>query len=451
MRKLFYTIFVILFLVFVGAISVIAYFRLESTPPVVSVTNPPKVLGRSYNLKIQVLDNRSGIENITVALKQHGKTHDVCVKNYPVIKWWKGTGIKTKALTVPLNPLALGLAQGKVTIIVSARDASWRDSLKGNLETWQETVSLDTVPPIISVRSLRHNMIQGGSGLIVYRINEPVSKTGVYINNHFFPGCPKPGGPKGDYVAMMAIPYNVSSPKRMVVFAKDLAGNTAEVGFPYNVYPHKPRLDKIILTDHFLQVKVPTIMSRYPNLIKPGTLIQEFLQINHKIRKLNNDQFRKLCSHVTDKIYWKGAFLRLPHSALRAHFADHRYYYYHNKVVDQGYHMGVDLASIRHAPVPAANAGKVIFTGYLGIYGNTIIIDHGLGLYSTYSHLNNFDVSVGEIVKKGQIIGVTDTTGLAGGDHLHFGMLIDGEFINPVEWWHLIWVKDHILNNLLAQ
>jgi len=451
MKKIFYLVMLLLILVFVGATAVLSYFRLEGTPPTIIVDNPPKVLGRIYNLKFKVKDDRSGVHEVKVIITQGNKSHTVFDKSFPVEKWWEGTGIKEKDFEVLINPLNYGFSQGKIEISIIANDASWRGMLKGNKVKWAENTNLDTTPPIISVRSLRHNMMQGGSGLIVYRVNEPVSKTGVYINDHFFPACPKPGGPKGDYVAMMAIPYNVSSPKRMVIVAIDLAGNKAEAGFPYNVYPHKPKPDKIILTDHFLEQKVPTIMSRYPDIVKPGTLIYEFLEINHAVRKINNDQFRKICSHVTDKIYWHGSFIRLPHAALRAHFADHRYYYYHHKLVDKGYHMGVDLASIRHAPVPAANAGKVVFTGYLGIYGNTIIIDHGLGLYSTYSHLDSFKVAVGEIVKKGQIIGITDTTGLAGGDHLHFGMLVDGVFVNPVEWWDPMWVKTHILANLQAQ
>jgi len=451
MKKIFYLFLALLVLVFAGLIAVLCYFRLEGTPPTIVVENPPKVLGRIYNIKFEVKDNRSGIRKVEVILTQDNKKHIAFNESFPVNKWWEGTGIKEKDFDVKISPLDYGFSQGKVSLVIVANDASWRGALKGNKSTWKETTKLDTTPPIISVRSLRHNMIQGGSGLIVYRVNEPVSKTGVYVNNHFFPGCPKPGGPKGDYVAMMAIPYNVSAPKKMVIVAIDLAGNKAEAGFPYNVYPHKPRPDKIILTDHFLEQKVPTIMSRYPNVVKPGTLIQEFLEINHAVRKINNDQFRKMCSHVTDKIYWHGSFLRLPHAALMAHFADHRYYYYHHKLVDEGYHMGVDLASVRHAPVPAANAGKVIFTGYLGIYGNTIIIDHGLGLYSTYSHLDCFKVSVGQMVKKGQIIGLTDTTGLAAGDHLHFGMLVDGVFVNPKQWWDPIWVRTHILANLQAQ
>jgi len=87
-----------------------------------------------------------------------------------------------------------------------------------------------------------------------------------------------------------------------------------------------------------------------------------------------------------------------------------------------------------------------VFEGYLGVYGNAIILDHGFGVFSLYGHLQGFLVKTGEYVKKGQVIGITDTTGLAGGDHLHFDVLIDGYYVNPIEWWDPHWIKTHIFN-----
>ena len=112
--------------------------------------------------------------------------------------------------------------------------------------------------------------------------------------------------------------------------------------------------------------------------------------------------------------------------------------------------MGIDLASLAHSPVPAANTGKVVFADQLGIYGGTIVIDHGLGLFSMYSHLSQLSASVGQVVEKGQIIGATGQTGLAGGDHLHFGIMIHQTFVNPVEWWDGQWVKNNITSKIEA-
>ena len=112
--------------------------------------------------------------------------------------------------------------------------------------------------------------------------------------------------------------------------------------------------------------------------------------------------------------------------------------------------MGIDLASINQAPVPAANTGKIVFVENLGIYGGTIVMDHGFGLFSMYSHLSHMDVTVGQDVEKGAIIGKTGRTGLAGGDHLHFSMLVHHTFVNPLEWWDAQWIQNNIDDKLQA-
>jgi len=129
-------------------------------------------------------------------------------------------------------------------------------------------------------------------------------------------------------------------------------------------------------------------------------------------------------------------------------FGDHRTYLYGNKAIGESTHLGVDLASTANAPVEAANNGIVVFVGTLGIYGNAIIIDHGLGIFSVYGHLSSISTKTGQTVKKGDVIGNTGTTGLAGGDHLHFGMLVGGQFVNPVEWWDPHWIKDNVADKL---
>ena len=147
-------------------------------------------------------------------------------------------------------------------------------------------------------------------------------------------------------------------------------------------------------------------------------------------------------------MHWKDRFLRLPKSAPRAGFADDRTYLYKGKVIDQQTHLGIDLASLKHSPVPAANHGVVVFADRLGIYGRTVLIDHGFGLFSMYAHLNQITANVGQKVSKGDILGKTGNTGLAGGDHLHFGMLVHDTFVNPIEWWDAAWIKNNITSKI---
>jgi murein DD-endopeptidase MepM/ murein hydrolase activator NlpD len=176
-----------------------------------------------------------------------------------------------------------------------------------------------------------------------------------------------------------------------------------------------------------------------------ATLIDAFLSVNRDMRRKNYEEIVKVTSQSEAKMHWKGAFVRLPGAANRAGYADHRKYLYKGKTIDNQTHMGVDLASLKSSPIPAANTGKVVHADNIGIYGRTVIIDHGFGLFSLYAHLSNIDVSVGQMVSKGDIIGNTGTTGLAGGDHLHFSMLVHHTFINPIEWWDSHWVQDNIL------
>jgi murein DD-endopeptidase MepM/ murein hydrolase activator NlpD len=93
----------------------------------------------------------------------------------------------------------------------------------------------------------------------------------------------------------------------------------------------------------------------------------------------------------------------------------------------------------------------VAFTGDLGLYGNAVILDHGLGLFTLYGHLSSIDVKPGDSISARQIIGKTGETGFAGGDHLHFGVYLDGVPVLPVEWWDAKWINDNITPKLEGQ
>jgi len=182
----------------------------------------------------------------------------------------------------------------------------------------------------------------------------------------------------------------------------------------------------------------------------PGekTALDVYKRVNTELRKQNEADLLKIAQNTSPTPLWSGPFLRLPNSAGRANFGDQRDYYYEGEKIDHQTHMGVDLASVANAPVPAANAGRIVYAGFFGIYGNCVIIDHGLGLQSLYSHLDEIAVGQDAVVKKGDIIGKTGTTGLAGGDHLHFGMIIGGLQVSPIEWWDDHWIIYNILAHL---
>ncbi|MDX9818596.1 MAG: M23 family metallopeptidase, partial [Desulfococcus multivorans] len=227
------------------------------------------------------------------------------------------------------------------------------------------------------------------------------------------------------------------------ISAADRAGNISKAGFYHHIRSKTFKTDLIQLSDNFLAQKMPEFDD---SLFKtpPTSPVDKFLAINREIRSANAQEFQRLSSISDGTIRWDNAFLRLPNAARKASFADHRDYRYQGETIDRQVHLGIDLASLAHAPVPAGNTGKVVFAGPIGIYGETVVIDHGIGLFSTYSHMNSIQVQPNQMVNRGDIIGTTGTTGLAGGDHLHYGMLVGGVFVNPVEWWDPEWIRNNI-------
>jgi len=161
------------------------------------------------------------------------------------------------------------------------------------------------------------------------------------------------------------------------------------------------------------------------------------------MRQANHDKVRQACAASQPQPLWSGAFQRFQGKSM-ARFGDRRTYIWQKQAVDEQVHQGEDLASLVQSPVPAANNGVVVLAEPMGIYGNTVILDHGMGVFSMYSHLSKIDVKSGERVEKGKTVGLTGTTGLAGGDHLHFSIIIHGDFVNPVEWWDAHWLRDQV-------
>jgi murein DD-endopeptidase MepM/ murein hydrolase activator NlpD len=177
-------------------------------------------------------------------------------------------------------------------------------------------------------------------------------------------------------------------------------------------------------------------------------MLPAFLRINGELRKMNTQQIADFAKKTSPERQWAETFVQLGNSQVEASFADHRTYLYKGKEVDQQTHLGFDLAVTAHVPVVAANSGTVLNASWLGIYGNCVVIDHGMGVQSLYGHLQSFDVKVGDKVTRGQTIGRSGLTGLAGGDHLHFTLLVGGQMVNPVEWWDAHWIADRVERKL---
>jgi murein DD-endopeptidase MepM/ murein hydrolase activator NlpD len=305
-------------------------------------------------------------------------------------------------------------------------------------------VKIDTRPPEIEVLSRAHNISQGGAGLVIFRASETCSKSGVQVGDHFYPGHAGFFKDSNVYLAFIALGYQQGTDTAISLKVTDLAGNEATGGLNYHLRKKSFRQDRLNIRDSFLKQKMPYFSSQIPQ-DSTLSLVDKFLKVNRDLREANYQTIADVCHDTDAKIHWQDDFLRLPKSATRAKFADHRVYIYKGREIDRQVHMGVDLASVARSPIPAANTGIVIFAEFLGIYGKTVILDHGFGLFSMYAHLSNIGVKVGDQLSKGDILGRTGLTGLAGGDHLHFSVLIHDTFVNPVEWWDMKWIQHNVL------
>lgn len=425
-RKMKRIFLIVLTAILAGAGVWVGMTKFEWEKPTLQLLSDSRYVRQKLSFKAE--DRRSGIAEVHVEVVQQGKTVTLFVEHFP-----KETRRIEKTLL--LQPLPQGLKEGEAQIRISARDHSWIR----NSAVMERNVMIDTIPPQLSILGAQHYINQGGTGFVTYQTSEETPVNGVQAGDLFFPGC---AAGKDRYLAYFAVPYGVPLDVSVSVMAEDRAGNRTKSAFRPIIRHKGFKKDKIQLTESFLKNIVPHFTESNPNL--QGTLLDIFLAVNQKQRMADHQKIRELCRNTESKPLWSGPFLRLPNSKPMASFGSVRTYWHEGKQVDQQVHLGIDLASNAHSPIPAANSGRVIFTGPLGIYGNTVMIDHGCGLGSMYSHLSTIETEVKKEVKKGEILGRTGFTGMSSGDHLHFSMLVHGVFVNPIEWWDEHWIKDNI-------
>jgi murein DD-endopeptidase MepM/ murein hydrolase activator NlpD len=203
------------------------------------------------------------------------------------------------------------------------------------------------------------------------------------------------------------------------------------------------------LPDTFLDRVVPAILASTQEVSPQGSTLDKFLVINGELRRKNNEKIASVRprDRAGDAVGRRGVH-PFTNSAVQSAFADRRTYVYQGREVDHQTHLGFDLASYAGTPVVAANRGKVLFAGMLGIYGNTVILDHGHGRAVVVRSPVVDWRQRRRMVEKSQEIGRSGMTGMAAGDHLHYTMLVSGHMVNPIEWWDAHWIEDRILRKL---
>ncbi len=422
----------------------VAVARLEGEGPSVALDIPsPYYLGKSAEITLNLADPKSGLRRLRAGISKDGKEIVLAEVEFPTSGFLGVEKVRSEALKLKIDPAVIGLSDGKGILRITVADYAWRNWWHGNITEVQREIVIDTKPPVIESLTQQSYVNQGGAGLAIYRLSEPCPTSGVRVGGVFFPGYSGHYADPSICIAFFALSYLQGTGTEIMLEATDPAGNSTRSRFSYFFRKKTFKKDTLNLSDGFIKEILPEFYALLP--AKPNaTLKDRFLFINRDLRQANYQSIVEVTRKSEPSMLWKGPFLRLPNSAPRAGFADHRTYFYEGKEIDQQDHLGVDLASLAHSPVPAANSGIVAYTGSLGIYGQTVILDHGLGLFSMYSHLSQVAVRAGDRVAKGGILGNTGSTGLAGGDHLHFSILIHHTFADPIEWWDPHWIQDNI-------
>lgn len=425
---------VLLFVLLIALIAGGVYYFRDTDPPLVKLVPDRGPVSENRTLQLELADADSGLRRASVSAVQDGNSRVLFEGEFP---------LQTKTTPVELSLAGLGLKDAPFELIVRVTDRSIYHLGQGNTAEFRASLEFDSKPPVISIRSRTHNLNQGGTGLIIYRVSEEISRSGVLLGERFFPGFRQPSG---DYACLFSLPYDVDvrniTPR---LIAEDLAGNQRQTGFNHYANPRQAVQTRIDLSDHFLETKMPNFQHLYP---EASDMLEIFLKVNQQLRTENRQQLGVLAGTSASEPLWNGSFYRQRGSANKEGFGAVRTYYYQGRKVDRQTHLGIDLASVAQGPVNAANDGVVIFADDYGIYGQCVVIDHGLGLQSLYGHLSSFKVAVGDQVRSGDEIGRTGATGLAGGDHLHLGILVSGIPVNPLEWWDPNWVANNITSKL---
>lgn len=434
-----------LFLIIIIGLLGGAYYagpRFERQGPQIKLTPDSDVLGRAP-LVIVVADQGTGLRSVTATLSSGGSEHELASEQYP-------QPVTEKTITIALSSKLTGVKEGPAVLRVSAQDRSLWNLLRGNETVIQKNVTIDITPPTLELVADDRYINFGGAGMIVYKSSPDTVMTGIRIGDYFFPGYQGQVKDHPDhFIALFAHPYNVPADAKAALVATDKAGNTRETRLVYELKNVKYRKSTLSVSDNFIQGKVAPLLNDAG--ARQGSPKDVFLRVNKGLRKENEDKIAAITKKSTPSILWTGAFSQLSNSKVEANFADARTYTYNNETIDHAYHLGYDLSVTKHYPAEAANSGTVAFAGDLGIYGNAVILDHGLGLFTLYAHLSSIDVKVGDPIKQRQAIGKTGETGLAVGDHLHYGIYLHGVAILPVEWWDQKWINDNIRPKLEGQ
>ncbi|RBQ26481.1 MULTISPECIES: M23 family metallopeptidase [Arcobacteraceae] len=355
-------------------------------------------------------------------------------------------------LTYDLKPFKFNeVKSSNVTLRIKARDNSNWNFFSGNEAIEDTNLIIDRRSPITSILSNSYMLKQGGSGILIAEIKDENLKDYYVTFNDEVIFELFPFYKTGYYISIITWPIDIKDWKGVNVVAVDMAGNKSITKVPYYIQSFKEKVDNLNISDDFIYSVSKNVLE-LSNMDIPTNPVDIFVKANKDLRAENLKTVKNIVvknfQDSQNMPFEVKTFIRMSNAKTFAMFGERRHYFYNGEKVDEAWHLGMDWASVRRADIVVSNPGKVIFRDYLGIYGESIIVDHGLGLASLYAHTSSQDVEVGDFVKSGQKIGNTGATGAVFGDHLHFGILVQGIEANPNEWLDSNWMKLNLTNTI---
>ncbi len=408
-------------------------------------TNPPSIKLKEklyWNLQspleIPIKDD-SGLKKVHIRLSDG--THEVEIPQ-PEFK----PNVSSYIAKASFPKLGLSTKNGILKLTVTATDISKWNFFTGNQSSKQSIIYIDTKKPEVFPLISSYGITKGGAGLAIFKADDTNLKK-LYIETNFNKEFkPTPFYKKGYYAVLVAWPLTEKRFSAKIV-AIDKAGNKTRSRLSFFLKNKKYRTSTIKASDRFINGKISDLAEDRPEDTKNLTAAQKLDYINATYRGENNRLIKEVTSKVDQNVldnFKLQPFYPLKNGKVVASYGDHRYYKYHDKVISEAYHLGIDLASTKMADVLVTNPGVVVYANYNGIYGNNLIVYHGLGLYSLYGHCSQIHVQKGDILKAWEAAAKTGATGLALGDHLHFSILIQGIFVRPAEWMDTKWMQTNI-------
>jgi len=427
----------IMTLVIAGSLFIYFSSMFERNAPVVTMTE-----SGFWNLKKALhikISDESGVKSYKITLKS--ETQEKTLQYEQLIN-------PEQLLNLEVEPprSTYGMKDKEIQIIVEANDVSKWNFLNGNAVKQVFTFKIDKKRPRVSIVSNSYKISRGGSALVIFKVEDENLDT-LYIegnkDKHFIA---QPFYKDGYFISLLAWPVIDSNFKATVV-AKDKAGNVAKAYIPLYLKQKNYKVSHMKLSDRFLKGKIADLAEEFVETQGVENSLEQFKIINEDVRAKNEALIHELSSKVEDKkinSFKINKMYPLKNAQVIATFGDHRKYSYGGEYISESYHLGLDLASNAMASIKPQNGGEIVFSDYNGLYGNMPMIYHGLGLYTLYGHCSSIKVNSGDTITKKEVIANTGKSGYAMGDHLHFGVLVQGIEVRPQEWMDKQWIKLNI-------